>query len=179
MIEVEASVEHARLRIFGSDGNEMPERKHVTLTVKGTPAPKGSVRAFYKPGMKRAVVVKDNNSAQRSWDALVREVASAKVGDTPFPPFVDKALKVTLIFHLRRPSGHYGTGKKAGTLKPSAPRFPRVKPDVDKLARATLDSLTGIVFDDDARIADLVVRKVWAAPGAEGATIIVEELLPT
>lgn len=152
---------------------------HVAITVKGTPAPKGSARAFYKAGMKRAVIVKDNSERQRSWDALVREAASAKVGDVEAPPFVDRPLKVTLVFHLARPSGHWGKGRNAGKLTPMAPTYPAKKPDADKLARSTLDCLTGIVFDDDARIADLHVQKVYAAPGAEGATIIVEELFPT
>ena len=31
--------------------------------------------------------------------------------------------------------------------------------DIDKLARTTLDALTGIAFDDDGRIVDLVTRK--------------------
>jgi hypothetical protein len=42
--------------------------------------------------------------------------------------------------------------------------------------RSTLDSLTGIVFDDDARVAQLELRKVYAAPGQEGARIEVSEL---
>ncbi|HZJ30733.1 MAG TPA: RusA family crossover junction endodeoxyribonuclease [Vicinamibacterales bacterium] len=67
-----------------------------------------------------------------------------------------------------------GRGKNAGKLAPSAPALPRGKPDIDKLARSTLDALSGIVFDDDARVASLELRKVYAAPGDEGATITVE-----
>jgi Holliday junction resolvase RusA-like endonuclease len=80
---------------------------------------------------------------------------------------------VVVEFKLARPGGHWHPTK--GGLKPSAPAAPRSKPDVDKLARTTLDALTGIAFDDDSRIVDLVTRKRYAEPGREGARITVEE----
>ena len=46
----------------------------------------------------------------------------------------------------------------------------RANEDLDSLARSTLDSLTGIIFDDDARVAKLELRKIYAAPGEVGAT---------
>ena len=54
---------------------------------------------------------------------------------------------------------------------PTAPPFPRGKPDSDKLARSTLHLLGGIVFDDDSRVARLELRKVYATPEQEGAWI--------
>lgn len=141
------------------------------IQVLGTPAPKGSSRAFYKAGMKRAVIVKDNSEKQKSWDGAVRECAAGAVGQRETPPFVDTALEVTIVFRMARPGSHWGKGRNAGKLAPSAPRFPRGKPDIDKLARSTLDAMTGIVFDDDARIVDLFLRKEYAAPGNEGAWI--------
>ena len=143
----------------------------IAFDVLGTPAPKGSARAFYKAGMKRAVIVKDNSDRQKSWDAAVRDAASSAVGALTSPPFVDTPLEVTIVFRMARPAGHWGKGRNAGKLAPRAPRAPRGKPDIDKLARATLDALTGIVFDDDARIVDLMLRKEYALPGREGAWI--------
>lgn len=145
----------------------------VVLKVLGTPAPKGSVRAFYRPGMKHAVIVKDNSDRQRSWATAVREAAVAKLGELDAPRFVDTQLEVQVYFFLTRPSGHWG---KKG-LKPSAPPRPRGKPDIDKLVRATLDALTGSVFDDDSKIVRLVAEKRYAAPGQEGAEISVGELV--
>ncbi len=144
----------------------------ITIDVLGTPAPKGSVRAFYKAGMKRAVIVKDNSAKQKSWDSAIREAAAEAIGEVTEPPFVDRALVVTIAFRMSRPGGHWGVKG----LKPSAPAFPRGKPDIDKLARTTLDALTGIAFDDDSRIARLVLSKTYADPGKEGARITVEEL---
>lgn len=150
----------------------------IVLDVLGTPAPKGSARAFYKAGMKRAVIVKDNSERQKAWDGAVRAAAADVVGIVDAPPFVDLALGVVIVFRVARPSGQWGKGKNAGRLTPSAPKFPRGKPDIDKLARTTLDALTGIVFDDDSRIVRLDLAKVYAAPGQEGARITVEEWRP-
>src|SRR5690606_18338981 len=97
----------------------------------------------------------------RSWDAAVREAAREACGNPESPLFVQTPLRVVLTFRLTRPSGHWG---KHG-LRPSAPPVPTTKPDGDKLARSTIDPLHGIVFDDDARIVELVVRKVYARPG--------------
>src|SRR5258707_1026874 len=111
--------------------------------------------------MKRAVIVKDNSEKQKGWDANVRGQALAIVGERTEPVFVGAALAVAITFRMARPAGHWGTKG----LKPSAPRAPVTKPDIDKLARSTLDSLTGLVFDDDSRIVQLVLRKEYAAPG--------------
>lgn len=143
----------------------------IVVEVLGTPAPKGSARAFYKAGMKRAVVVKDNNERQRGWESAVREAALASVGERVGPVYVQRPVAVEIEFRLARPAGHWGTRG----LKPSAPAAPANKPDADKLARSTLDALTGLAFDDDARIVRLVVTKVYAAAGREGARITIEE----
>jgi len=41
--------------------------------------------------------------------------------------------------------------------------------------RELLARAAGLVFDDDSRIVELVVRKVYAEPGREGARITVRE----
>ena len=41
-----------------------------------------------------------------------------------------------------------------------------MKPDVDKLARAGLDAMTGVVFSDDAQVTEALVGKVYGeTPG--------------
>ena len=145
----------------------------IEIDVLGCPAPKGSNRAMVRGG--RAVFVpggsKVNQTKLKSWDVAVREEALEQIGQRTEPVFVGAALAVSIVFRIARPSGHWG---KHG-LKPSAPSYPAVKPDVDKLARATIDSLSGLVFDDDARIVRLVVTKEYAQPGREGAAISVWE----
>lgn len=152
----------------------------ITIDVLGCPAPKGSSRAMMikrKGGGLQAVNVPsgsgENRTALKSWDTAVREAARAQVGPRMSPIFIEKPLRLTIVFRIRRLGSHY---RKDGTLKPNAPTWVTVKPDVSKYARATEDSLTGFIWDDDSRITDLRVLKVYAAPGREGATIYVEEL---
>lgn len=94
-----------------------------------------------------------------TWNGAVRTAAAAAVGARETPPFVGVPLSIAITFRIARPPGHWGKGRNAGRLVPSAPLFPRGKPDIDKLARSTLDSLTGIVFDDDARVAALLLPR--------------------
>lgn len=151
-----------------------------SFEVLGAPAPKGSGRAFYRPGMKHAVMAPSGSDANRTklknWTAAVREAAAELVGEVEAPPFVKISLAVDIVFRMGRTSGHWGSGKNAGRLKPNAPLYPCGKPDIDKLARTTLDALTGIVFDDDSRIAKLTLTKIFAAPGLEGAMIRITAL---
>jgi Holliday junction resolvase RusA-like endonuclease len=145
----------------------------IRIDVLGTPAPKGSSRAFFKAGMKRAVIVKDNSERQKAWDGAVRQAALEVLGELAEPVYVERPLVVTIEFRMARPAGHWHPTK--GGLKPSAPPAPRGKPDIDKLARTTLDALTGLAFDDDARIVDLITRKRYADPGKEGAHIEIDD----
>lgn len=145
----------------------------VVFDVLGTPAPKGSNRAINIGGRARFVPGGSSINQQKlkSWDVAVRERAQDFTLVTG-PVYVQTPLAVELTFRMARPSGHWA---KRGGLKPSAPIAPATKPDIDKLVRSTLDSLTGLVFDDDSRIVELVVRKVYAEPGREGARIVVQE----
>jgi len=146
----------------------------IRFDVAGRPAPKGSARAFVIPGQNRAVVAPSgspqNKAALRSWDQAVRFAANEAVRGSTSPKFIDVPIRVAIDFRLARPAGHWG---KNG-LKPSAPPYPSKKPDLDKLTRATADSLKGTLYDDDSRIVALVVTKIYASPGNEGATIRVE-----
>jgi crossover junction endodeoxyribonuclease RusA len=111
-----------------------------------------------------------------TWDAAVRTSAINSIGQVGSPPFVETPLLVKIVFRLTRPAGHWGKGKHAGKLSTKAPKYPRGKPDIDKLARSTLDSLTGIIFDDDSRIVELTLSKTYALPGEEGATVSVASM---
>lgn len=117
-----------------------------------------------------------NQRALKSWDVALREAAREAVGDVPVPPFVATAIRVVIEFRLARPAGHWGKGKNAGKLTPSAPKYPATKPDSSKLLRATEDTLNGIVFDDDSRIVSTQIDKVYATPGNEGARITIEAM---
>lgn len=94
----------------------------------------------------------------KTWDANVRAAAREAIGTAASPPFVNKALDVLICFRLRRPADHWSA---KGGLKPCAVHEqPRFKPDLSKLVRQTEDALSGIIYDDDARICRLYVEKV-------------------
>jgi len=148
----------------------------IVLDVLGKPAPKGSARAMLINGHARLIASSSaaNEREQRQWHNAIRDRVEQVLGPV-VPHFIDVALQIEIEFRLERPVGHFGTGKNAGKLKPSSPRVPTVYPDIDKLARCTLDALTGRVFDDDSRIVKLIATKVYAEPGAEGARIAIEK----
>lgn len=128
----------------------------ITFFAPGAPQPKGSTRAFVVGG--RAVITNDARKA-KPWAAVVTLAAREAMGDAQ--PLVGP-VRVTLRFGFARPAGHFG---KRGLL-PSAPGCMAVKPDVDKLARCTLDALTSVVFSDDARVVALSAEKSYSdAPG--------------
>jgi crossover junction endodeoxyribonuclease RusA len=154
----------------------------ISFGVLGTPAPKGSSRPMLNRKTGKPFTFKggspQNSEKLTTWDGAVRSAAISRIGSVGCPPFVEVSLFVQLVFRLARPGGHWGKGKNAGRLSPKAPMLPRGKPDIDKLARSTLDSLTGIVFDDDSRIVRLDLRKVYASPGDEGAHITISVEIP-
>lgn len=151
------------------------EGRVIVLEVLGTPAPKGSGRAMLIAGKARHIASGStaNQLALKAWDVAVREAARAAVGNVAAPPLVGVAIALAIEFRMARPGSHWGKGKHAGRLKPSAPLYPIGKPDSSKLLRATEDSLTGIVWDDDSRVSLHHVDRLYALPGREGATVVI------
>lgn len=127
-----------------------PTVKSLEFFCPGVPQPQGSARAFVRGG--RAVVT-SANARLRPWRAAVTAAAAEAHRDAP--PF-DVPVFVTAEFTFPRPAGHFG---KRGLL-PSAPEWPAVRPDLDKLTRALLDSLTDAgVIRGDALVVRLAVDK--------------------
>ncbi len=151
----------------------------ITFEVLGSPAPKGSGRAILVAGRAQHVASGSDVNARKlkSWDTALREAAALAVGNVSAPPFIGIPLRVTMIWRLARPRGHFhATGPRAGQLRATAPLWPLAAPDGSKLLRSTEDTLTGIVWDDDARLVEWFLRKSYARPGREGASITVEGL---
>lgn len=131
----------------------------LTMFVPGVAAPQGSKRGYANGGRVRLV---ESSPNVKPWRATIaahchEQGVAGKRYDMP--------LSVSLRFAITRPAGHY---RKDGTLKPSAPAFPTVKPDIDKLARSVLDALAtdAAVIADDSRVVTLKATKHYAdAPG--------------
>jgi Holliday junction resolvase RusA-like endonuclease len=134
----------------------------MEVDVTGIPVPQGSKRVF------NGRLVDVNHSKLRDWRALV---ATSMPSQTP----ITGPVYVRLDFYMPRPKGHYGTGRNASALRPSAPSVPNTKPDIDKLVRACLDALTGMAFRDDSQVAALSARKFYADERQPGVHIEIEE----
>lgn len=106
-------------------------------------------------------MIESNEATLRPWRA---EMALAAWEAFEGEPTLE-AVRATLDFTFPRPSSHYGTGRNAGSLKASAPAYKTTKPDLDKLIRAVLDSLTGVVFVDDSQVSELAARKSFGRAG--------------
>lgn len=141
----------------------------TSFFVPGLAAPKGSARGFVVNG--RAVVTHDNKRT-KSFEHAVRMSAVA----AGLEPRQEGWLQVYLRFVLPRPKAHL---RRDGTVKPSAPERPTVKPDLDKLARTVLDALTGVAYRDDAQVAAISATKLYgAAPGVHVTVADAEGELP-
>lgn len=133
----------------------------IAFFVHGQPQPGGSKKGFVTKSGRVAIV--DDAKYGKDWRGDVKRAASDHYRGEP----LNCALDVRFVFFTLRPKGHYGSGRNARRLKPSAPRFPLGKPDVLKLARSTEDSLTGIIWKDDCTTVDLSLKKRYGPkPGA-------------
>ena len=64
-----------------------------------------------------------------------------------------EAVKVRVVFALPRPKSL--AKKVSAHIK---------RPDIDKLARAALDALSGVIWRDDSQVVELVASKSYAEP---------------
>jgi Holliday junction resolvase RusA-like endonuclease len=137
----------------------------IVITVHGQPAPQGSKRAFAirKGGIPtgRVAVIESSHDRVKSWRQAVIDAALGLERQT-WP--LEGPLRLGIVFALPRPKGHYGSGKNAGKIRDSAPRFPIGMPDLSKLLRSTEDALTdaGIWRDDAQVVAYSRLEKVYA-----------------
>lgn len=128
----------------------------VTFTARGLPQTQGNKSAFVAGG--RAVMregrSKEANDRFKMWRHTVSDEARRVVGDAPL---LEGPLWMSLDFRLPKPA----SAPKRKRTWPTAAR----SGDLDKLARACLDALTGVVFADDAQVVELGARKDYGEPG--------------
>jgi Holliday junction resolvase RusA-like endonuclease len=134
----------------------------LRFEVRGNPRPQGSLTAWRTAAGSKARIAHAGGVPFRRWRASLANAAIVASVDSP--PFRGPVI-VTLTFRMPRPA----------KSKDSSPVMP---PDVDKLARAVLDALSGIVYQDDGQVVVLTASKHWATPDDPmGVRISVEALL--
>jgi len=155
------------------------DRKEIKIWVRGEPAPKGSYKGTGKGAMPAGSAI--NRDKLASWTGAVRTAAAAAMAAAGYPDrlmFINEPLMIHVLFYMARPRKHFVVkGEFAGAVRGDAPKYHISKPDGSKLLRSTEDDLTGIVFDDDSRIAISGHKKLYAEPGREGAWISISRLV--
>lgn len=125
--------------------------------VPGIPVPQGSKRGFVQntPFGARAVIV-DANKKTRPWRADITAHVRDSVGPAVLYP-ADVPVALTMLFVMPR---------RAAEPKRVTPPHIR-KPDTDKLSRAVLDALAGVVYAQDQQVTDMHAQKRTARIGEQ------------
>jgi Holliday junction resolvase RusA-like endonuclease len=63
-------------------------------------------------------------------------------------------LKLSVEFYFPYRQQDYGTGRNAGVLKPSAPKYMEGRKDIDNLLKPLKDGLKGVMYVDDKQIVE-------------------------
>lgn len=118
----------------------------VSIVVRGHPVPKARARTVRT---KTGQTVSYTPKKTAKWEDSIREQALACCPDK----LMDGPLVLEATFYLLRPKS-----------RPKRERWPDRRPDLDNLVKSVKDALNGIVWTDDARIVDMIVRKRYGDP---------------
>jgi Holliday junction resolvase RusA-like endonuclease len=133
--------------------------QNLLIEVFGDPASQGSHSVF------NGRIVQVNSPKHKRWRNAVTFAALDLLPPDWTP--IDEAVEVEIIFYLPRPA----------TVSFSKREFPSVMPDIDKLARSVLDSITDSgLWTDDSRVIRLLALKRYADARGVGAVIKVNTL---
>ena len=147
----------------------------ISFRVYGLPAPQGSKRHVGNG------VMVESSKRVKPWRQDVKYAAleAQPVHWSGCREVLSGPLRAYVTFYLPRPKGHYRTGRNAALLRDSAPRWPGVKPDVDKLLRSTLDALGEAgVWQDDAQVVRVTATKAYATDTEPPGAAITVEAMP-
>ncbi len=142
----------------------------LVVHVPGIPVPQGSTRAFARNG--RVHTTNDPSGRIERWRGDIRSAVTAEIrvthGDASDWYMLADPISMRLSFRMPRPASHFlpANGKRsAPVLRLDAPHWTPSGADIDKLARAVLDALTGVVYADDSQVVSVVAAKRYATPG--------------
>jgi crossover junction endodeoxyribonuclease RusA len=111
------------------------------LYVPGIPVAQGSKNA-YRRGER--IVLVETAKRLPAWRYQIAQAARELNREV----IEFDAVRVTLLFMLPQP-------------KKPVRQYPTTKPDIDKLSRAVLDALTGVLYKDDSQVTQLDAQKVY------------------
>jgi Holliday junction resolvase RusA-like endonuclease len=73
-----------------------------------------------------------------------------------------KPIKCILNFYCKRPKTHYKTGKFAGILKDTSPKYNTNNKDLDNMVKFVLDALNDKLYTDDSLIFEITCSKLYS-----------------
>jgi crossover junction endodeoxyribonuclease RusA len=124
------------------------------IWVQGLPIAQGSKNAYNRGGR---IVLVESAKGLKSWRETIAHVAGLQGREVS-----REAIKLTLLFCMPAP-------------KKMVRYAPTTKPDLDKLARAVLDALTGVWYADDSQVVSLDLQKVYTF-GEPGVYLSIEAI---
>lgn len=140
----------------------------ITFTVYGEPMAQKRPRARE---MGKFIQVYDDPKSAKAKDTL------AVIIQQQAPPrLLEGPLRVNIDFYFSRPKSHFGTGRNAGVLKPTADEYRWQKPDRDNLDKLVLDAMSGIIFHDDAQACTGTINKYYTNNSKPRIEIEIEEI---
>ena len=135
----------------------------LIFNVYGEPIPQGSTRAFIPKGWTRPIITADNKKTKPWRQEIAGAALQAMEHDLLDCAGKDVPFRVAITFRFQKPKSTKKTVLEKVT-----------KPDTDKLIRAVLDALTGIVWTDDSQVVEIHARKEFSVQ--PGAKIMIWEL---
>lgn len=151
------------------EAQELDTISSFELWVPGHPITQGNKTAFPfkgKDGKLHVSMTEGKGSGKlKNWRSTIAGVFAQHYAGAPR----GEPVHMTQIFKMKRPQNHYRTN---GELKDWAEGLEHIKrPDIEKLARAVNDALSGVLWKDDSQVCELDLRKQYAEDGKVGVFI--------
>lgn len=138
----------------------------LTFFAMGEPVPQGSKKAWLAKDHKTVMMREDQGLRHTAWRHIVTSAAAVAMNEsTLLTAPISVAVSIAITFSFHRKGFHYlpVNGKRRDpVLREDAPGYPSKPPDIDKLIRAVLDSMTdAMVWTDDSLVVSVLARKRW------------------
>jgi Holliday junction resolvase RusA-like endonuclease len=124
----------------------------IEFFVAGEPVPQGSTKSFYIEKLNRVVTTHGNRNTDR-WRHRIANEAQRCNEDRPLSFYCEDrnlGYVVRMQFHFTKPKS-----------MPKKRNLNTKRPDLDKLVRAVLDGITGVLIPDDAQVISISALKCY------------------
>lgn len=131
------------------------DKRVVTFFVPGIPVTQGSMKAFIPRGWSRPIITHDRKQSLMHWRTAVGMYALQALTSGESGPIANDgtrvAVSLSMRFVLPRPKSLRNTVLHVK------------KPDLDKLTRAVMDALKGILYKDDSCVISITSEKHYGS----------------